>query len=156
MKLKIVVNRILSNEHKTLSECTLLEHGIPIMEFKGIELPWLNNKRNVSCIPENLYRAVAVRRASFPHKYAIWILDVPQRSQIMIHTANYARQLLGCLAPGRGFKDIDNDGIIDVYSSQDVMDELERRIALGTEFEVHFIDRFRIIGNLDPKKEKKV
>jgi hypothetical protein len=64
----------------------------------SIELPWLNNKHNISCIPEGRYRLV--KNFTERHKWHLLLLDVPHRDDILIHPANDAkRQLLGCIAP---------------------------------------------------------
>jgi hypothetical protein len=63
-----------------------------------IELPWLQNQRNVSCIPEGRYEL----RKRFIKKFGLHLLvvDVPDRSWILIHPANDAKtQLKGCIAP---------------------------------------------------------
>lgn len=63
-----------------------------------IELPWLQNQRNVSCVPEGRYEL----RKRFIKKFGLHLLvvDVPDRSWILIHPANDARtQLKGCIAP---------------------------------------------------------
>lgn len=136
------IRRFYQNKHKTLSNAELQQcNGRILMEFCGIELPWKKNKRNISCIPAGKYNAVAVKRYS-NGRYALWILDVPDRSQIMIHTGNFVRQLRGCLAPGREFIDIDNDGIIDVANSQSVMDELQKHLQLGEEFKIEIKETF--------------
>ena len=148
----ITVNRVFGNDNKTLSECFLTEKKgkavTELMRFKGIELPWKENQRGKSCIPPGSYKARAVRRASNA-RYALWILEVPGRSEIMIHTANFARQLLGCLAPGREFADIDKDGIMDVTRSRDVMKELETHIPLNETIDIVFIDLWRAHGNIE-------
>lgn len=63
-----------------------------------IELPWLQNRRNVSCIPEGRY---ALRKRVTPkHGLHLLVVDVPGRSGILIHPANYAKtELRGCIAP---------------------------------------------------------
>jgi hypothetical protein len=63
-----------------------------------IELPWLQNRRNVSCIPEGRY---ALRKRFTPkHGLHVLVVDVPGRSGILIHPANYAKtELRGCIAP---------------------------------------------------------
>jgi hypothetical protein len=63
-----------------------------------IELPWLQNRRNVSCIPEGRYR---LRKRFTPrHGLHVLVVDVPGRSGILIHPANYAKtELRGCIAP---------------------------------------------------------
>ncbi len=73
-----------------------------------IELPWLQNERNVSCIPEGRFEL----RKRFIKKFGLHLLvvDVPDRSWILIHPANDAKtQLKGCIAsvtqltgPGKG------------------------------------------------------
>lgn len=63
-----------------------------------IELPWLQNRRNVSCIPDGRYRLLS--RYSPKHKLHLHVADVPGRHGILVHPANHAkRELLGCIAP---------------------------------------------------------
>jgi hypothetical protein len=63
-----------------------------------IELPWLQNRRHVSCIPEGRY---SLRKRFTPkHQLHLWVVDVPHRSGILIHPANHAKtELQGCIAP---------------------------------------------------------
>ena len=152
----LVVSRVLSNEKLTLSECYIRdEHtGIILLEFYGIELPWKNNQRRISCIPANDYVAAAVRRYS-NNKYALWVQDVPGRSEIMVHQANYPRDVLGCLGPGRGILR-DGEDIIGVGPSAPVMRDIEKYVPLGEMIKYKVIDTFRRIGNLDPKEQHKV
>jgi len=63
-----------------------------------IELPWLNNKRQISCIPEGVYEL----KSRFSSRFGdhLQVLDVRQRNLILIHPANNAsKELEGCLAP---------------------------------------------------------
>lgn len=63
-----------------------------------IELPWRENKKSISCIPEGTY--VLRRRYSEKFKWHYVLLDVPKRSCILIHPANNAqKELQGCIAP---------------------------------------------------------
>ncbi len=63
-----------------------------------IELPWQDNRRNVSCIPEGAYAIVP--RISKRFRNHLHIQDVPGRSLILIHPANdAAKELRGCLSP---------------------------------------------------------
>lgn len=63
-----------------------------------IELPWDNNKRNKSCIPEGRYRIE--KRYSDHFKAHMLVAGVPERSLILIHPANdAAMELRGCIAP---------------------------------------------------------
>jgi hypothetical protein len=63
-----------------------------------IELPWLENIRNKSCIPEGTYFLKA--RFSEKFKHHLVIENVDHRSLILIHPANNASsELKGCIAP---------------------------------------------------------
>ncbi|WP_369765319.1 DUF5675 family protein [Flavobacterium sp. WC2429] len=63
-----------------------------------IELPWLENQRRISCIPEGEY--VLQKRFSPKFKWHLHLRNVPGRDFILIHPANDAKkELLGCIAP---------------------------------------------------------
>jgi hypothetical protein len=63
-----------------------------------IELPWLNNRRGVSCIPEGTYKLQ--KRYVDKFQWHLLIQKVPNRQWILIHPANNALlQLRGCIAP---------------------------------------------------------
>lgn len=63
-----------------------------------IELPWRNNQRNISCIPEGKYEIQP--RFSRKFKHHLILKNVTNRSFILIHPANDAeRDLEGCIAP---------------------------------------------------------
>jgi hypothetical protein len=63
-----------------------------------IELPWLQNNRNISCIPEGRYEVK--KRFTKKHQLHFLIVDVPGRNGILIHPANDAlTELRGCIAP---------------------------------------------------------
>jgi hypothetical protein len=63
-----------------------------------VELPWLNNQRRISCIPEGRYELR--KRFTEKHKHHLEVMNVPGRSAILIHPANDAKkELLGCIAP---------------------------------------------------------
>ena len=53
-----------------------------------LEPPWRDNQRSKSCIPQGTYR---VRRRYSPrYKRHLHVLDVPDRSMILIHCGNVA------------------------------------------------------------------
>jgi len=65
---------------------------------ESIELPWRNNKKNISCIPEGRY--LLVKRQHMKHGLQLALSIVPNREAILIHPANFAlRDLQGCIAP---------------------------------------------------------
>jgi len=74
------------------------------VQFEGqpvcssIELPWIGNKRSVSCIPEGRYELR--KRYTKRHQHHLMVANVPDRSCVLIHPANNAhKELLGCIAP---------------------------------------------------------
>lgn len=63
-----------------------------------IELPWKNNERKVSCVPEGNY--TITKRYSKKYGWHLEVKDVKDRSLILIHPANNAlKELQGCIAP---------------------------------------------------------
>lgn len=75
---------------------TILLYGKPLCQT--IELPWRQNRRNTSCIPEGRYRLQPYPSLRFGR--CLLVADVPGRSGILIHAANDATtELRGCIAP---------------------------------------------------------
>ncbi|MCA0268453.1 MAG: DUF5675 family protein [Bacteroidetes bacterium] len=64
-----------------------------------LELPWLGNQRNISCIPEGSYSTVHYTRPSGRGE-AILVENVPGRSGILFHAGNVPSDTRGCLLVG--------------------------------------------------------
>ncbi len=63
-----------------------------------IELPWKDNRRSISCIPEGVYEVVSRFSKKFNHH--LLVKGVAKRNLILIHPANDAlMELEGCIAP---------------------------------------------------------
>jgi Family of unknown function (DUF5675) len=63
-----------------------------------IELPWLQNQRSVSCIPEGRYELK--KRVTAKRGQHLLVVNVKGRDGILIHPANDAKkELRGCIAP---------------------------------------------------------
>ncbi len=63
-----------------------------------IELPWIDNLKQVSCIPEGRYELR--KRYSEKFKWHIEVVGVPKRDFILIHPYNNAmKEAKGCIAP---------------------------------------------------------
>lgn len=96
----------------------------------AIELPWRENRKRISCIPEGTY--TMRKRYSAKHKWHYIIENVPNRSLILFHPANHAqKELLGCIAP---VTKIIKEGIGEQSrkAMQKLMEELEKRKINGT------------------------
>ena len=119
MKLILARSKTFSNANQT---CGVLFNEQLEELCKTLELPWRDNERGKSCIPAGTYEVIAHKSPKFGQCF--WVRDVPRRSEILIHPANFTRQLRGCIAPGLDFGDIDGDGVIDVANSKKAMDKL--------------------------------
>lgn len=84
---------------------------------KTVERPWLNNANNISCIPTGTYQVKWTLSPKFM-KYTYQVMNVPNRSGIRIHSANYYSQLQGCIALGDALVDINKDGELDTINSK--------------------------------------
>jgi len=84
--------------------CSSIEQGtfgriqLPEYRLYTVELPWLDNKPNVSCIPPGTYKAMQTKY--FRGNYPTFELVVPKRSMIKFHIANSTQDLLGCIGLG--------------------------------------------------------
>jgi hypothetical protein len=81
----------------------MLEDGTTIY---SLELPWKNNEKDVSCVPSGVYQLIPY---TSPKHDSTWYLENAElgvggygveRSFCEIHSANWARQLEGCIALG--------------------------------------------------------
>lgn len=119
----ILPNVILDRDY-TDDKCTLGTLWFDNTVIHTLELPWKNNKKNISCIPDGEY---IVRKTYSPaFKKNLWlVLDVPNRSGIRFHAANWVYQLKGCIAPGLRRFDLDNDGVMDILDSRKALAVME-------------------------------
>ncbi|KKM61970.1 hypothetical protein LCGC14_1526350, partial [marine sediment metagenome] len=87
-----------------------------------LELPDRQNKRNISRILPGKYSVV--KRWSEKYKWHFHISDSNGRKLVLVHQGNYFRDTRGCQLPGTSFKDIDNDGNLDVIWSRRTLDNM--------------------------------
>ena len=69
-----------------------------------LENPWLDNQRNISCIPEGEYKVrLRLPRESATRDYLhLLVQDVPNRDWILFHRGNSAKDTSGCILVGLG------------------------------------------------------
>ncbi len=121
--------RFQSNQFGTFSLLTLQSGKTLIIG----ELPWKDNRPNLSCIPKNEY---VCRRIISPKFGEVYKVDnVPNRTNILIHAANFVgdtekrlkSDVLGCLAPGKRMGTLslaNKTGQLAVLASGDALREL--------------------------------
>ena len=83
----------------------LVEDSIPFA--LTLEPPWLDNKKNISCIPGGDYECEGINSPRFG--YTFEVKDVPDRTHIVFHCGNYSIDTKGCILVGEQFQ---NDGIL--------------------------------------------
>ena len=95
-----------------------------------LELPYRDNQRSISCIPTGEYkvRLRLPRESATRHYIHLLVKDVKDRSHILFHRGNTAKDSRGCILVGQGTQqDI-------VYNSTLAMDLLIKEIInLGGE-----------------------
>lgn len=118
---EIYLGRLIDDGKETIGFMNVIN----INEIYGcftLELPWLDNKKDISCIPTGRYEW---DKYDSPSKgLVIRLKNVPERTFVEIHIANYKRQLRGCIAVGVNRADIDKDGLIDVVKSKVAFDRI--------------------------------
>lgn len=81
-----------------------------------LELPWRDNARDISCIPEGVYDVYFASSVRFGPCFRF--AYVGHRSNILIHVGNFVGDTRGCILPGL---DVDE---ISVLHSRQAMDRL--------------------------------
>lgn len=130
-----IMKRIYQNDNGTGSVITFKKDGEQPLELYVIERPWKENQRNISCIPTGAY-SVKKRDGTNPDlRFPVaWeIQDVPNRSAILFHEANFPDEVHGCLAPNLelGLKEF---GEIRGYKSRLALQKMKLYLQGETEF----------------------
>ena len=87
-----------------------------------IELPWRQNQRNISAIPDGIYELKL--RYSKKFKWHLLVVGVHQRDLILFHPANDAlKELEGCIAPVSSLVEVAKG-----YSSRKALDKILERL----------------------------
>ena len=101
-KINLLILRDTFTENSTIGELHL--NG----EFMcdTLENPYINNERNISCIPEGSYsvRLRTARESATRDYLHLLVKDVPNRSYILFHIGNSAKDTSGCILVGVGRK----------------------------------------------------
>jgi hypothetical protein len=64
-----------------------------------LELPWLDNHANLSCIPEGTY-GVVIAYSNRYDRLMPRLLDVPAREGVLVHAGNTSHDTKGCVLVG--------------------------------------------------------
>lgn len=107
------------NEKQTLGEFNVIGYNF---SGKTMELPYLDNQRQISCIPTGVY--FVQKRWSPAHGNHFHVLDVPNRDMILIHGGNYYFNYKGCIGVGASFADLNKDGLKDITDTKKTLAKL--------------------------------
>lgn len=105
-----------------MDDCTVGRASVGDFNFWTLELPDLNNKRNISCIPEGEYQCFM--RNSPKNGDVFQLKGVEDRTYIQIHSGNYTSQIEGCILVGDSVKFLNADGIPDITNSKNTLSKL--------------------------------
>lgn len=118
----LCLERLESFETQTLGRLDVYDsQGAYLYGCDTLELPWRNNKRRESCIPANDDGYRCIHHLSPTFGETLWVKDVPNRSEILVHAGNFYDDTLGCILVGQGPVDINGDGFEDITHSRDTL-----------------------------------
>jgi hypothetical protein len=93
-----------------------------VFSCNTLELPWKENQHRISCIPVGWYQISRNNISKFGKH--LYFKSVPNRQGILIHAGNFTSQILGCILVGKGYSDLNKDGIPDILNSRQTIDKL--------------------------------
>jgi len=116
----LIVRDMFFGQEASLGICLVLDGNWKLFKGESLERGWVDNQKDISCIPEGEYPLVLEYSPKF--RKELWeVKNVPGRTECKFHTANYWYELNGCIALGNNRKFIDGDEVMDITSSRDTM-----------------------------------
>jgi len=128
--MRVEIERINFRDKQTEGVMTVYDDGCKecggqiLFQCYTLELEEDKNAKRDDCIPRGVYNVE--KRYSTKYKNHFHVLDVPNRSYILIHHGNYNKHTLGCILVGKTLSDINGDGYRDVTSSVATMNKLNK------------------------------
>lgn len=119
------------------------EYLMPILAT--VERPWKNNELSISCIPKGVY-AIAYRHYNKGNYAAIEVLNVPGRTHILFHKANWAIEVEGCIAVGKEIRGM--NGTLGVTRSGTAFGQLMEAIERVLKDELNTLELHITSSNL--------
>ena len=101
-KINLLILRDTFTENSTIGELFLNDEFM----CDTLENPYLDNQRNISCIPEGQYsvRLRTARESATRDYLHLLVKDVPNRDYILFHIGNKSSDTRGCILVGIGRK----------------------------------------------------
>jgi hypothetical protein len=97
---QITIKRIASNDAGTFG--VVLDGDTPFCV--SCELPWKDNQKNISCIPNGYFEAMRVQSPRFGNTFEVKGGSLGDRTHVLFHTGNFAlKDSKGCILLAEGF-----------------------------------------------------
>lgn len=124
---KVVIKRNWDDGTQFLGDLTMTNFSIALDKFecKTLELSYKLNAPNISCIPKGIYLVKWTWSWKFM-RYTYEVQAVPSRSGIRFHPANFWFNLLGCIALGDKYGDLNSDKWADLINSKVTVAKFEQ------------------------------
>ncbi len=106
-----------------------------------LELPYLDNKNNISCIPCNEYKIAPYTSEKYKDVYQV--MNVPNRTSILIHTGNYLKDTQGCILIGSNVKGNRITKEIELLESKKAMEKLKTIIKENNIEDLVILDKVK-------------
>ena len=128
--MKIVITRKVFNRQCVFGHLQIIDStGVCLYQCCTLELPDLNNKPRVSCIPVGVYAGMAHK--SPKNGLCIQLSHVPNRSFIQIHAGNTVADTLGCILVGEGYRMFNPEHAYTLINSRSALNTILKHIALN-------------------------
>ena len=132
----LIIRRVATNENKGTFGVLVFEN-IPFA--LSLERQWLDNKKNVSCIPAGEYICKRVDSPRFGNTFEV--TDVENRSHILFHKGNLYDDSHGCILVGEEFGQLGSDS--GILSSKAGYNEFMSIMSDVDEFRVVIVDDWK-------------
>ena len=143
----LTLDRFAYTEYGTFGR--LFEHrveGLSPLNMWTVEREWLDNRPFESCIPEGVY--FVTPRSSRRFGEVMEVEQVPGRTDILFHAANWPDELQGCIAPGLSLGLLHREGrtLVGVRRSRSAMRSLT--LQTGRSFRLFITSKPRTVREL--------
>lgn len=122
-----------------MGDCTIgrlyYGDGQNMFQCFTLELPFLANAVDVSCVQAGVYTARKIQSPTAGRE-VLRLFGVPNRSLINVEAANYTREILGCILVGDSIQFLDNDSVPDVTNSNFTLNKLLALLPHETKIDI--------------------
>jgi len=138
--MRLIIKRVAHNHDGTFGVMLFDEHGsedglLPLVVT--LEPTWVDNIRNISCIPVGEYKCVKRWSAKFEME-TFEVTGVPDRSDIILHKGNTLKDTEGCILVGLAFGVVASQ--LGIFDSRKAFDKFMRMYGHFKEFDLEIKD----------------